>query len=200
MIFHKRFNKPPDQFQIVLNNVELERVTNTKFLGVMIQENLMWDIHINYVGDKVSRATAILAKLKHYLPKYVLKLIYNSLCLSHISYALSVWGAAPTSTIGRINVLHKKGIRHVCNSKYNAHTEPLLIKENMLKLEDLFKLQCVKLMHKKCHNKLHSYLMSNLKTNFEITDRHSKFQDDIKIMGPKNNFWRINSINQKVGS
>ena len=59
----------------------------------------------------------------------------------------------------------KKGIRHVCNSKYNAHTEPLLIKENMLKLEDLFKLQCVKLMHKKCHNKLHRYLMSN----FEIT-------------------------------
>ena len=42
--------------------------------------------------------------------------------------------------------------------------------------------------------------MSNLKTNFEITDRHSKFQDDIKLMGPKSNFWRINSINQKVGS
>ena len=111
-------------------------------------------------------------------------------------YALSVWGAAPTSTIGRLNVLHKKGIRHVCNSKYNAHTEPLFIKEDILKLEDLFKLQCNKIMYKKINKTLHSYHTSKLRTNFEITERHSKFQDDVKIIGQKNNFLKINSLNQ----
>ena len=49
------------------------------------------------------------------------------------------------------NLVIRAAKSHVTESKYNAHTEPLLIKENMLKLEDLFKLQCVKLMHKKCH-------------------------------------------------
>ena len=155
IIFHKRSNKPPDNFQIMINGVELERVNNTKFLGVLIQENLMWDTHINYICNRVSKATALLAKLKHYLPKYVLMLIYNSLCLSHMTYALSVWGAAPMSAIGRLHKLHKKGIRHVSNSKYNAHTEPIFKREKILKFEDLFKLQCIKLVHKKVHNTLH---------------------------------------------
>ena len=116
LIFHK-FIKPPDDFRIELNGTELESVEYTKFLGVLIQENLKWDYHISYISNKVSRTVGILSKLKHYLPKYVLLIIYNSLCISHLSYALTVWGAAPPSTINRLNVLHKKGIRYVCNAK-----------------------------------------------------------------------------------
>ena len=112
-------------FKITLNNIDLERVKYTKFLGVLIQENLSWTTHINHVCNKVSTTTALLAKLKHYLPKYVLSIIYNSLCMSHMSYALSVWGAAQNSAMTRLNKLQKKGIRHVCNSTYNAHTSPL---------------------------------------------------------------------------
>ena len=201
MIFHTRFNAPPENFQITLNNVELERVYHTKFLGVMIQENLMWNTHIHYICNKVSKATALLAKLKHHLPKYALKLIYNSLCLSHMSYALSVWGAVPKSAIGRLHKLHKKGIRHVCNSKYNAHTEPLFKKEKILQLEDLFKLQCVKLMFKKIHNTLHSYHTSKLLTNYEITQTNTRQKDNINIDIQNNtNLSKMNSINYKVGT
>ena len=42
-------------------------------------------------------------------------------------------------------------------------------------------------------------ICQNCLTNYELTERHSKFQDDIKLTGPNNNFWKINSINQKVG-
>ena len=52
MIFHTSYNKPPFSFQIILNNIELERVENSKFLGVIIQENLMWNTHINYICNK----------------------------------------------------------------------------------------------------------------------------------------------------
>ena len=99
---------------------------------MIVHQNLSWNTHINYISDRVSKATALLAKLKHTLPKYVLKLIYSSLCLSHITYALPVWGAAPISTIGRLQKLQKKGIRHVCNAKYNSHTEPIFKKESIL--------------------------------------------------------------------
>ena len=200
MIFHTRWNKPPDNLQIILNDTELERVYNSKFLGVIIQEDLSWNTHINSVCDRVSRATAILAKLKHYLPKYVLTLIYNSLCLSHIMYALPVWGSAPESSIGRLRKLHKKGIRHVCNSKYNSHTEPLFKKERILQLDDLYKLQCSKIMHKKIHNKLHAYHASKLVSNFEISNRNTRNKDDINIVSHNNNLFRMNSINYRIGT
>ena len=122
-----------------------------------MQENLSWKRHIDNVCNKVSRATALLAKLKYYLPKYVLSIIYNSLCMSHINYALSVWGAAPKSAMNRLHKLQKKGIRHVCNSKYNAHTRPLFKKEKILPINDLFKFQCAKIMYKRLQNRLHHY-------------------------------------------
>ena len=200
MVFHTRFNKPPITFKIILNNVELERVDNAKFLGVIIQENLMWNTHINYIGNKVSKATALLARLKHYLPKYILKLIYSSLCLSHITYAIPVWGAAPMSTIQRLHKLHKKGIRHICNSKYNAHTEPLFKKENVLKLQDLYNLQCAKIMYRKTHGTLHGYHTSKLMTNFEVTQINTRHKDDIKIETQTNRLFKMNSINYKIGT
>ena len=141
IIFHTRFNKPPDNFDIILNGIALERVEVTKFLGVLIQENLNWNKHIGQVCNKIARSTALLAKLKHYVPRYVLLIIYNSLCMSHISYALSVWGSSPACSLKRIISLQKRGIRQVCNAKYNAHTSPLFKQCKVLKLEDLNKLQ-----------------------------------------------------------
>ena len=200
MIFHSRFNKPPVSFSIFLNGVELERVDSSKFLGVIIQENLMWDKHIHYIGNKISKSTALLARLKHYLPKYILKMIYSSLCLSHISYAITVWGASPKSVIDRLHKLHKKGIRHICNAKYNSHTDPLFKKEKILKLEDLFKLQCAKIMYRKFHGNLHEYHSSKLLTNFDITQTTTRKKDDIYIDSHSNNVSRINSINYKIGT
>ena len=199
IIFHKSHNKPPSTFSITLNNIELERVEYTKFLGVLIQENLSWHTHVNYIGNKVSRATALLAKLKHYLPKYVLSIIYNSLCVSHISYALPVWGAAQKSITNRIHKLQKKGIRHVCNSKYNAHTQPLCKKNKMLQFNDLFKLQCTKIMCKKMQHRLHCYHSSQLKTNYERKHIDTRQKYDVHLLKHKNNLSRINTLNYKVG-
>ena len=200
IIFHTHHNKPPDSFRITLNNVDLERVDNTKFLGVIIQENLNWKKHIDYICERVSRATALLARLKYYLPKHALLLIYNSLCLSHMSYAISVWGAAPSSSINRMQKIQKKGIRHTCNARYNDHTEPLFKIEQILKLNDLYKLQCVKIVYKKIHNKLHPYITSKLLTNLEITQKHTRKSDDIHIHEIDKSLATVNSINLKVGT
>ena len=59
IVIHSHHNKPPDSFRITLNIVDLERVDNTKFLGVIIQENLNWKKHIDYICERVSRATAL---------------------------------------------------------------------------------------------------------------------------------------------
>ena len=36
-----------DQADIILDNTKLDRVTKTKFLGVIIDENLTWKKHID---------------------------------------------------------------------------------------------------------------------------------------------------------
>ena len=194
------FNLKPDYLKITLNDIELERVEHTKFLGVTIHENLSWKPHIETVCNKVSKATAILAKLKHYLPRYALAIIFNSLCMSHISYALPVWGSAPKSATNRLIKLQKKGIRHVCGAKYNAHTNPLFKKEKILQFDDLFKFQCAKIMHKRLHNRLHSYHSTKLVMTYERQVMGTRQKYDVIIDSQNKNFTRMNSINFKIGN
>ena len=199
IIFHKRFNKPPENFEIKLNGIALERVEVTKFLGVLIQENLSWNKHIDQVCNKIARSTALLAKLKHYVPRYVLLIIYNSLCLSHISYALSVWGNSPISSLKRLISLQKRGIRHVCNARYNSHTRPLFMQCKVLQLHDMYELQCCKLMLKRSRGLLNSYHASKLPIKGDMSNIITRQSFDISLK-THNNLSRINSLNYKVGS
>ena len=201
IVFHKKHDVVPAVFPIELNGIFLERVPSIKFLGVMINENLEWSTHINYVCAKVSKSTAILAKLKHYIPKFVLKIIYQSLCISHMTYAVTVWGGSSKTQLNRLRVMQKKGIRHVCNARFNSHTEPLFKECQMLTFDDLYKLNCVKLMYKKSKDLIHKYHASQLIAKSERHDTLTRQAYDIIIRGNKHSrLHKINSLNYKTGT
>ncbi len=71
MIFYtsqKKIKKPLLQ----IDGIEINRVTNFNYLGLMINENLNWKIHIEKV------ANSILNRLKHFLPLNI-KTILNTI-------------------------------------------------------------------------------------------------------------------------
>ena len=47
----------------------------------------------------------------------------------------------------RLIKLQKRAIRIITDSKYNSHTEPLLKSLNILKINDIFTIQCLKFFH-----------------------------------------------------
>jgi hypothetical protein len=152
MVFHRQqMQYNPADIKITLNGVHIENVSNLKFLGVYIQENLSWKIHANYISKKIAKGLGVLHRLKHQLPESILLQLYNSLILSHISYSISVWGNLNQSDKNRILILQKKALRSISNSRYNCHTNPLFIKYNLLKFEDIYKSSCGKLYY--CHKK-----------------------------------------------
>ena len=70
----------------------IERVRCFKFLGVIIDSNLTWSHHINYTSNTLTRIYGVLSRLKHYVPVLILKIIFNSLFLSHLNYGITSWG------------------------------------------------------------------------------------------------------------
>ena len=148
MLFHHRHKKPSDVFSVSLNNIELEEVSNTKFLGVIINEHLAWENHIHGLTGKLSRLNGVLARLKHQLPLHVMKTIYNALFASILQYGISVWGGTITKQSKSLVTLQKKAIRHASCSKYNSHTEPVFERLGFLEFDDSFKIQCVKILYK----------------------------------------------------
>ena len=70
-----------------VNDEKLMRVTETKFLGVIVDQNLNWRSHIDFIALKISRSLAILSKLKHLLSNKILLTLYYTLIFPHLSYS-----------------------------------------------------------------------------------------------------------------
>ena len=126
-------------------------MTCFKFL-VVIDSNLTWSHHINHISNKLTRICGVLSRLKHYVPVLILKIIYNSLFLSHLNYGITARGF--NVTVGpRIKNIAKKAIRFISNANYNSHTTPMFKNLQLLQAVDIFKLACFKLFYK-CENRI----------------------------------------------
>ena len=53
-----------DNFTVKVNNIHIERVTVYKSLGVSIDENLLWETHIDEISKKISAGLSIVLKRK----------------------------------------------------------------------------------------------------------------------------------------
>ncbi len=115
----------------------LKRETVTKFLGVFIDERLSWVDHINYVKRKMLSGMFAINAGKLFVPARILRMLYYTLVYPHILYGITLWSAAYEIHLSKINVLHKKIIRSMCNVNYNDHTNELFVQLGILKLQDI---------------------------------------------------------------
>ena len=175
MIFHNKQRKIDNIVpNLVIDGHIIERVHDFNFLGLTIDQNMSWDPHINKISSKISRTLGTMNKLKNFLPTHVLKLIYNSLILPHLQYAILAWGFK----LSRVFKLQKRAVRLITKSKYNSHTEPLFKSMNLLKVEDIFKFHALKLFHKSCSGNLPEYFSNMFTVNprshtYETRHRYS---------------------------
>ena len=111
--------------------------------------------------------------MKKFLPCDVLKVIYNALVQPHLNYGILLWG----NKTKRIIKLQKWSVRAITCSKYNAHTDPLFIQLNLLKVEDLYKLNLLKFYHKYKSESLPKYfsgMFENIFANHHYHTRHKE--------------------------
>ena len=104
----------PESFKVLLNNNKLTQVKSTKFLGVLIDENLSWNQHVELVVSKISKGAGLIFKLKQSLPRYALITLYNSLILPYLNYCTMIWAANNSCRLNKILLVQKKVVRTVC--------------------------------------------------------------------------------------
>ena len=93
MLFHFPQRRITDiDLSLKINDQRIDRVHEFNFSGTIIHETLEWTRHIDKVANKISRTLGILNKLKHVLPVYTLKTMYDALIVPHLKYNILLWG------------------------------------------------------------------------------------------------------------
>ena len=157
VIFRSPKKIPDHNVTLLMNKCALEQKDHVKYLGVLVDQHLSWKYQVSNVALKISRGIGILAKLKPLLKDTLLKCIYYSLVYSHLSYGIEVWGSASKSNLNKLNILQHKAVRIISGVQYFQvygqepgplpSSEPLYKNLEILKLDDIFKLNIAKFVY-----------------------------------------------------
>ena len=127
--------------------ISLESKTFVKYLGILLDNNLSWKAHIDYISLKISKTIGILSRLKYYLPLTILLNVYRTLIYPYLTYGLVVWGQAAQKYLNKTLILQKRVLRIMNFSMNNEHAVPLFITSNVLPIKMLYYKSVSILMH-----------------------------------------------------
>ena len=83
VIFHAPQKKITYQVNLSLHNCLLKQESSTKYLGVLIDENLNWKSHVSHIKSKIKRGVGVTSKLRHTVVNQMHS--FESLLFSNIS-------------------------------------------------------------------------------------------------------------------
>ena len=128
-------------FKIKIDGKKLIPSKYVKYLGILIDQHLNWNYHINLLTSKLSRAVGMLAKIRHYVPNETLRSIYFSIFSSLLSYGSQIFGMASNNQFQRLESLQNKAIRLIHFANFRAPVNPLYHQSKILKIKDYVTLQ-----------------------------------------------------------
>ena len=100
-------NIPP----IMIGATEIKRVSEIKFLGVVIDKKLSWDAHVKSLTKKLASCTGSINRFAASIPKTLYMNLYYTLFESYITYGITVWGSIPNREFNKLFNAQKKILR-----------------------------------------------------------------------------------------
>ena len=163
----RKINKIEVHEPLRLNDSDIkQRVTNTKSLGIIVDEGLNWKRQYKTVHNKSRGGLQSLRRLKSILPQSSLRNIYRALIESHIRYADVIWGSLSNTKIEFLQHLQDRAVSMIHTSR---------IKDNwtlkFLSVKQLITFDCA-VMAYKIVNKL---CPENLWNKFNLGSHNSRY-------------------------
>ena len=161
-------------------NVMWHRVEHTKFLGVIIHQNLSWQANIKAISSKIAKSTGIIIKSRQFFLSNTLCTLYNSLILPYLQYCSIIWASTYSSRLQPLFRLQKKALRITTHSPPRAHTYPLFNKFKILNIFNIYKYQvsCFVFLHmqKLLPSPLSSLFVLNLGNGIIMRNDHNVYE------------------------
>ena len=137
--------------QITIENEVIERVSHFSYLGLIIDEELKFNKHVDFVKSKVLPMTFAIKRIRHLINQKTANQIYFAHINSHLLYMNPIWNVAKNSIIETLAVAQRKCLRIILN-KYSFSPNIELYSEKFLPLKVMNEYNLLVLAFKIHHN------------------------------------------------
>ena len=114
-----RLDSTPEStpYIVQVGDMMIKRVTKVNYLGLVVDENLSWDEHVEYI-KKISRNIGIIKRMRSILPYELLTTLYMTLVKPHFRYCDIVWGQCNETLKDKLQTLQNRAARVICNRRF----------------------------------------------------------------------------------
>jgi len=180
IVFRTKYKSIENCDGIKIDNIKLEQVYKTKFLGVIINQALSWDDHIHMIKQKIVKNTGIIYKIRKHLPQSVLISLYHTLIHPYLDYCNIVWAINKTTALNDLFICQKKIIRIVTNSKPRDHTVPLFKNLYILPVKSINDFQVACFVFRCFNNLIPAKFCSMFSTNSTVHSYNTRHKSNLK--------------------
>ena len=199
IIFKNKNKKINKKLNFRISGQKIKPTNAVKYLGVILEENLSWDKHLNILNKRLGCAIGILTKLRHYVPKMLLRTVYYSLFNSHLIYGCQIWGNNNSILLSKTKKLQEKALKIMDFSNNDKTINEVFYDFKILKFEDFLKYRNITFI-KDCLNKIgpkafyKDFTLCQERHHHYTRNAHKNF---INIPQVQTSFYGINSIKYK---
>ena len=181
----------------LIDDAPVKHVHDIKSLGVYIDENMSWDIHVNSISKKISAGIGALKRCRPFLPQETLIYIFNAIVRPHFDYCDIVWGNCNNTLASKLQTRQNRAARILTFSSFDCPSKTLLEKLGWKTLESQRECHLANMMYKSLNGLAPDYLRNKFTdrstiSRYELRDSKNK----LAIPMPRTNFLK-NSFSYK---
>lgn len=171
----KRTHLTKSDLNLKLDGSEIEQTGNLQYLGLTIDQNLRYDIYLNELVNKISRATGVLRRASRYVSQATRLTLYNTLVLPHLDYCSTIWGNnISKGDIKRLQRLQNCAMRIILECDRMTRTKHMLETLKWLSVEQRLLYNSGSLMWKILNNETPSYLCDAVRKSSSVHDHGTR--------------------------
>ena len=108
---HQRGIPPP---RLMLNSQVIEQVSEHRHLGVILDDQLKWQAHINSITNAVAKNVYLLSRLRHFCKREACNTFFTPTLCPELIMSLMYGIAAVVYISKKLKAVHKRAVKVLC--------------------------------------------------------------------------------------
>lgn len=154
MVFRSAQRKLTSSPAITVDSHLINVSDSVSFLGVHLDANLTFALHIAHIRKTAAFGIRALLKARSYFSHKALLSLYFAFIHSHITYGIASWGNTYQCHLSSLQHLQNRALRVIFNCSRDSSAIPLLQCNNILTVSNLFWFNLIMFLHKQIKNQL----------------------------------------------
>lgn len=126
----------------------ITQVTQTKYLGLTLDQKLNWESHTLQLQNKLRKLNYVLYHTSRLFTRAHLLRVYKALYEPVLRYGIIHWGHSPKKFTTPLKILQKQAIRTIAGIRRSDSSIPHFRNFDLLNLDQLYKFYSVKYAHR----------------------------------------------------